>query len=64
MQELGLKDAGIGAARISEVHGNFIVNDGGASAVDILSLIERIKAEAWEKRGIRMETEVQIVGQD
>ena len=64
VQELGLKNTNVGAARVSDVHGNFIVNDGGASAADVLALIESVKAKAWHERGIRMETEVQVVGQD
>jgi UDP-N-acetylmuramate--alanine ligase len=62
VESLGLKNARVGAARVSEVHGNFIVNDGGASAAEVLALIEQIKAAAWEQRQIRMETEVQVVG--
>jgi UDP-N-acetylenolpyruvoylglucosamine reductase len=49
---------------VSEVHGNFIVNDGGASASDILALIGEIQKTAKEKRGITLETEVQITGVD
>ncbi|MFL6515555.1 MAG: UDP-N-acetylmuramate--L-alanine ligase [Chthoniobacterales bacterium] len=64
VDELGLKDTHVGKARISDVHGNFIVNDGGATASEVLQLIEQIKATAREKRGIELETEVQIVGQD
>ncbi len=64
VQELGLKNKRVGAARVSDVHGNFIVNDGGASAADVMILIESIKDIAWRERGIRMDTEVQIVGQD
>ena len=65
VQELGLKNAHVGAARVSEIHGNFIVNDGGkAMAKDVLELIEIIKAAALSQRGISMETEVQIVGHD
>ena len=63
VDELGLKNMRVGHARISEVHGNFLVNDGGATAAEMLELIERIKATAWEKRGIELETEVQIVGE-
>ncbi len=48
---------------MSEVHGNFIVNDGGATAAEMLELIERIKTEARARRGIELETEVQIVGE-
>ncbi len=64
VQELGLKNTHVGAARVSDVHGNFIVNDGGATAAEVLALIEKIKAAALEQRGIQMETEVQIVGRD
>ncbi len=64
VQELGLKNAHEGAARVSEMHGNFIVNDGGASASEVLALIERIQKAAFDTRGIQMATEVQIVGHD
>lgn len=63
VDELGLKDSNVGKARVSEVHGNFIVNDGGATASEVLELIDRIKAAARKKRGIELETEVQIVGE-
>jgi len=63
IDELGLKNSRVGKARVSEVHGNFIVNDGGATAAEMLELIERIKATARAKRGIELETEVQIVGE-
>jgi UDP-N-acetylenolpyruvoylglucosamine reductase len=63
VDELGLKDTRIGGARVSPVHGNFIVNDGNATAADVLALIEKIKATAREERGIELETEVQILGE-
>ena len=62
VDELGLKNSRVGKARVSEVHGNFIVNDGGATATEVLELIETIQAAARERRGIELETEVQIVG--
>ncbi|MDQ2658972.1 MAG: UDP-N-acetylmuramate--L-alanine ligase [Verrucomicrobiota bacterium] len=64
VDELGLKNSAVGPARVSKVHGNFIVNDGGATAVEMLELIERIKTTAREQRGIELETEVQIVGEE
>lgn len=64
IEELGFKNFTVGRARVSEVHGNFIVNDGGATAEEILTLIDEIKAAAARERGIELETEVQIVGQD
>ena len=63
VDELGLKNSAVGKARVSEVHGNFIVNDGGATATEMLALIDQIKTEAKAKRGIELETEVQIVGE-
>lgn len=64
IEELGFKNFTVGHARVSEVHGNFIVNDGGATAEEILALIDEIKAAAARERGITLETEVQIVGVD
>lgn len=64
VDELGLKNSRVGAARVSDVHGNFIVNDGGATAAEVLELIARIQAEARRAREIDLHTEVQIVGRD
>jgi UDP-N-acetylmuramate--L-alanine ligase/UDP-N-acetylenolpyruvoylglucosamine reductase len=64
VDELGLKGTHVGKARVSEIHGNFIVNDGGATARDVLTLIEQIKEKALRERGITLETEVQIVGEE
>lgn len=64
IQELGLKGTRIGGAVISDVHGNFIVNDANASARDILALIDLAKEKARSARGIELHTEVQIVGED
>lgn len=64
IDELGLKGQGEGRAEVSAVHGNFIVNRGKAEAAEVLRLIERIKAEARSERGIELETEVQILGED
>lgn len=62
IDELGFKNFTVGHARVSEVHGNFIVNDGGAMAEEVLTLIDEIKAAAQRERGIELHTEVQIVG--
>lgn len=64
VEELGLKGIRVGGARISEVHGNFIVNDGTATAHDVLELIHRVQAEARARRGIELEPEVEILGED
>jgi UDP-N-acetylenolpyruvoylglucosamine reductase len=64
VEELGLKNKTIGAARVSEIHGNFIVNEGEATARDVIHLISEIQARAKAERGIDLQTEVQIVGVD
>ena len=63
VDELGLKNSRVGNARVSRVHGNFIVNDGDATAAQVLELIDDIKTVARKKRGIELETEVEIVGE-
>jgi UDP-N-acetylmuramate--alanine ligase len=63
VEELGLKNSRVGNARVSQVHGNFIVNDGDATAAQILQLIDNIKSAARKERGIELETEVEIVGE-
>ncbi len=64
VDELGLKGLRVGDAVVSNVHGNFIVNEGNATAAEVLELIGKIQASAREKRGIELETEVQIVGEE
>jgi len=62
IEAAGLKGAREGAAEISRVHANFIVNHGGATAKDVLRLIERARTEVLRETGIRLETEVKILG--
>jgi UDP-N-acetylmuramate--alanine ligase len=64
IDELGLKNLSIGSARVSEVHGNFIVNDGGATAEDVLQLISLIQSRARESRQIELHTEVIVLGEE
>ena len=63
IEAAGLKGMQIGGAKISEKHGNFIINTGGAKAVDILALIEQVQQEVLKQTGIVLETEVRIVGE-
>jgi UDP-N-acetylenolpyruvoylglucosamine reductase len=64
IDELGLKDTAVGGARISPVHGNFIVNQGGAKAADVLALMDKVRARAKADRGIELEPEVIVLGVD
>jgi len=64
IDELGLKGARVGGARVSDKHANFIVNDGGATATDVLELIGMVRDRARRERGIELEPEVMIVGRE
>jgi len=64
IDSLGLKGTHCGQAAVSEVHGNFVVNQGGASAREILQLIGTIQQKARSERGVELETEVKILGED
>ncbi|RYD33255.1 MAG: UDP-N-acetylmuramate dehydrogenase, partial [Verrucomicrobiaceae bacterium] len=64
VDSMGLKGTSVGKASVSESHGNFIVNTGGASATEILTLIESIQAKAKAERYVDLETEVKILGED
>ncbi|GDY19603.1 hypothetical protein LBMAG56_09480 [Verrucomicrobiota bacterium] len=63
IDELGLKGRRVGDAVVSDVHGNFIVNGGHATARDVLELIEQIRAHVRTQRGLELETEVEIIGE-
>ncbi len=62
IQAAGLKGAREGAAVISQLHGNFIVNEGGAKAADVAALIGQARAEVMRRFGVELEREVELVG--
>lgn len=62
IESVGLKGEQRGKARISDVHANFIVNEGGASSEDILALMRLAKAEVKTHTNIDLEPEVKLVG--
>ena len=62
IEAAGLKGHRIGAAQISPVHANFIANLGGASAADVLALIQTARTAVQQQTGIRLEPEVRIIG--
>jgi UDP-N-acetylenolpyruvoylglucosamine reductase len=64
IEDLGLKGTRCGGAAISTVHGNFIINEGNATANDVLRLIEIIQTRARAERGVELRTEVEIIGED
>jgi len=60
IDECGLKGARAGAARVSRKHANFIVNEGRATADDVLCLIDRIRAEVSARSGFSLELEILV----
>jgi UDP-N-acetylenolpyruvoylglucosamine reductase len=64
IDQMGLKGMRVGGAFVSAEHGNFIVNDGTATARDVLQLIENLKQRVKSERGIDLHTEVEIIGED
>jgi UDP-N-acetylmuramate dehydrogenase len=62
IEAAGLKGRRIGGAKVSEKHGNFIVNTGGASAEDVLNLLNLVREAVRKLKGIDLEPEIQVVG--
>jgi UDP-N-acetylmuramate dehydrogenase len=63
IESCGLKGFAIGGARVSPKHANFIVNTGSASAADIETLIEHVRATVLAVTGVALEREVRIIGE-
>ncbi len=64
IEQLGLKGLSRGGASVSEEHANFILNEGGATAADVLGLVGEIRDRVERRTGIRLQLEVQVVGED
>jgi UDP-N-acetylmuramate dehydrogenase len=64
IEEAKLKGRRVGDAQVSERHANFIVNLGKATARDVLQLMEIVKQAVVEVRGVRLEPEITIIGED
>ena len=63
VEAAGLKGISVGDAYVSTKHANFIVNQGRASATDVLALIKKIRAQVARKTGVKLELELKLVGQ-
>jgi UDP-N-acetylmuramate dehydrogenase len=64
IDECGLRGARVGGASVSVKHAGFIINDGGATAYDVLSLIELVKTAVFERHGVMLELEVRVLGEE
>ena len=62
IEEAGLKGRRLGKARISPVHANFFINEGGASARDVSRLIALARREVLKRTGVRLDVEIEMIG--
>ncbi len=63
VQDCGLRNFSIGGASVSALHCGFIVNNGNATANDVIALIEHIQEVVFKKYEVKLDTEVKIVGE-
>jgi UDP-N-acetylmuramate dehydrogenase len=64
IDEMGLKGTRCGNAEISRVHGNFIVNHRGATAHDVMELVQLVQDRVQQEQGIQLELEIEVVGEE
>lgn len=62
IEQAGLRGYRIGGAKISELHGNFFMNTGNATARDVLALIEYARNEVRKRFGVELELEIELLG--
>ncbi|MCI5052216.1 MAG: UDP-N-acetylmuramate dehydrogenase [Simkaniaceae bacterium] len=61
IDQCGLKGVTVGGAQVSEKHANFIVNKNGATAKDVLGLMDAVKTRVYEETGITLKEEVRYI---
>lgn len=62
IDEAGLKGYTVGGAKVSEKHAGFVINAGGATAEDVLSVMRHVRKAVFENSGIMLEPEVRLIG--
>ena len=63
IEQSGLKGYTVGGAQVSEKHAGFVINKSGATATDVINLIRDVQDKVYEKFGVKLETEVKIIGE-
>ena len=61
IDQCGLKGLTVGGAQVSEKHAGFVVNRGGATCADVLTLVDRVKEEVLRRTGVELEMEVRVL---
>ena len=62
IEQDGLKGERVGGAEVSDLHANFILNKGGATADEVISLIQRVRERIRESKGLTLQPEVTLMG--
>lgn len=62
IEEAGLKGVTVGSAQVSEVHANFLVNNGGANSADVVNLMNIVRRKVEERSGVVLNPEVKFIG--
>ena len=62
IENCGMKGERIGSAVVSDVHANFIVNEGGATAEDVISLMQKVRKRVNQETQVTLEPEVGLLG--
>ena len=63
IEQAGLKGEKVGGAAVSDIHGNFIINNGDATTEQVVELIQRVKERVKQTHGVVLEPEVNLLGQ-
>ncbi len=63
IEQSGLKGYTVGGAQVSEKHAGFVINKNSATATDVITLIHDVQDKVYEKFGVKLETEVKIIGE-
>lgn len=63
IDDAGLRGCSVGGAQVSELHCGFVVNNAGATAKDVMDLIKHVQATVYNQFGVKLETEIKIIGE-
>ncbi|MDF2568752.1 MAG: murB [Sporomusa sp.] len=64
IEQAGLKGSSVGGAQVSTKHAGFIINAGGATAQDVLSLISKVQDSVYKQFGVSLHPEVRVLGEE
>ena len=63
IDQCGLKGLTVGGAQVSEKHAGFVINRGGATCADVLTVMEQVRQRVFDATGVELEPEVKLLGE-